>query len=409
MQFDIFFSISQTPVDGALPSEQQMFRNFYQQVDAADELGFGVAWLAESHLSSEVQKAHTRAVIPHWEGEVGLNVNALDLAGRIFARTQNLEVGTAIMNIVCMGGPVAAAERISSFLLQHGLDENEQRRLHIGFSAGRFQFMNRASGIVPRNALEEAAWPALRGLIFKEAAEIYLRLLNGESLASQDIGDTTLTRANFRSDDDWAKVQAAAGGTPESISVPHRWDFEVLKIIPATWRRELLVRIVGSHDPKLQEYLNTLAPVQVFNLSITKPEIIEDTHSRMARAYHPDGGSWDRGHMPRTVFVFINEQPGLSPEERSVAAQAEARKALGEYWKALQGTIDPARVESAANNALIGNAEEIRAQVAERFHPQDRLMLWFDFFNHDSERVVANMRAFMEKVAPHFRESEESK
>jgi hypothetical protein len=30
-------------------------------------------------------------------------------------------------------------------------------------------------------------------------------------------------------------------------------------------------------------------------------------------------------------------------------------------------------------------------------------MLWFDFFNHDSERVVANMRAFMEKVAPHFR------
>ena len=92
-----------------------------------------------------------------------------------------------------------------------------------------------------------------------------------------------------------------------------------------------------------------------------------------------------------------------------MAAQAEARKALGEYWKALQGTIDPARVESAANNALIGNAEEIRTQVAERFHPQDRLMLWFDFFNHDSERVVANMRAFMEKVAPHFRESEESK
>jgi len=158
MQFDIFFSISQTPVDGALPSEQQMFRNFYQQVDAADELGFGVAWLAESHLSSEVQKAHTRAVIPHWEGEVGLNVNALDLAGRIFARTRNLEVGTAIMNIVCMGGPVAAAERISSFLLQHGLNENEKRRLHIGFSAGRFQFMNRASG---GGCMASPSWPGV--------------------------------------------------------------------------------------------------------------------------------------------------------------------------------------------------------------------------------------------------------
>jgi len=27
-------------------------------------------------------------------------------------------------------------------------------------------------------------------------------------------------------------------------------------------------------------------------------------------------------------------------------------------------------------------------------------MLWFDFFNHDSDRVIANQAAFMEKVAP---------
>jgi hypothetical protein len=27
-------------------------------------------------------------------------------------------------------------------------------------------------------------------------------------------------------------------------------------------------------------------------------------------------------------------------------------------------------------------------------------MLWFDFFNHDSARVVRNMTAFTEKVAP---------
>ena len=54
----------------------------------------------------------------------------------------------------------------------------------------------------------------------------------------------------------------------------------------------------------------------------------------------------------------------------------------------------------AANNALIGNPDEIAAQVRERFHPEDRLMLWFDFFNHDSARVIRNMRAFMEKVAP---------
>jgi hypothetical protein len=34
-------------------------------------------------------------------------------------------------------------------------------------------------------------------------------------------------------------------------------------------------------------------------------------------------------------------------------------------------------------------------------------MLWFDFFNHDSDRVIENMKAFMQKVAPTFQESAE--
>ena len=60
----------------------------------------------------------------------------------------------------------------------------------------------------------------------------------------------------------------------------------------------------------------------------------------------------------------------------------------------------PEKVEKAATNALIGNAEEVAAQMLERFHPDDRLMLWFDFFNHDSARVVRNMEMFMSRVAP---------
>ena len=73
---------------------------------------------------------------------------------------------------------------------------------------------------------------------------------------------------------------------------------------------------------------------------------------------------------------------------------------MAAYWTALEGTLDPAKVENAATNALIGDAETIAAQIRERFHPEDRVMLWFDFFNHDSARVVANMEAFMEKVTP---------
>ena len=109
--------------------------------------------------------------------------------------------------------------------------------------------------------------------------------------------------------------------------------------------------------------------------------------------------------MPRSVFVFVNDEPGYSPEEQSARAHEEARAALGAYWKALEGTIDPDRVEKAADNALIGNVREVAEQVIERFHPDDRLMLWFDFFNHDSDRVVRNMRAFMHEVRPRVEEA----
>lgn len=406
MDYDIFFSISQTPVKGEIPSEATMFGNFFEQVEHADRLGFGVAWVAESHLSSQVQKGNRSPVIPHWEGEVGLNTDILQLAARVFARTERIEVGSAVMNILCMGGPIAHAERIATFCALHGLDPAEARRLHVGFASGRFDFMNEASGIGPRDAVEAAGWRAIKGLVLKEAATIFLRLLRGDVVNSEQIEPTALRRSHFRSDADWERVQDAAverdglSTRPEEIPVPNRWTFEDLKVVPQEWRRELLQLVIGSHDPALQDYVNTIRPVQVFNLSITRPEVIEATHERMARTYHKEGGAWARGHMPRTVFVFLNDEDGLTPEERSRAARAEAEEALGAYWKALQGTIDPDRVKNSADNALIGNVEEVAAQVRERFHPDDRLMLWFDFFNHDSARVMRNMSAFMERVAP---------
>ena len=104
--------------------------------------------------------------------------------------------------------------------------------------------------------------------------------------------------------------------------------------------------------------------------------------------------------MPRTTFVFLNEEPNLSVAERRAAARDEAKLALGAYWTALEGTLDPAKVMNAADNALIGDADEVAEQIVARFHPEDRLMLWFDFFNHDSDRVIRDQHAFMERVAP---------
>ncbi len=441
MDFDVFFSISQTPVRGHTPDEATMFRNWLAQVEAADRLGYGVAWLAESHLSSEVQKDNKHPVIPHWEGEVGLNCDFLQSAQLIFQRTATLaqqeqnarlapgragplrhgriEAGSAVMNILQGGGPIAAAERIAFFATLAALDDRpggmqykpdgSPRRIHVGFSAGRFDYMNRAHGYVPRNAVEHAIpYPFLKGKIFHEATEIFCRLLAGETLSSNDVPHRTITKAECRTENDWNTMHATAEangalelrGGVEHVVLPKRFEFEALKVVPQHWRRDLVQLVAGSHDPSIATLANQWIPCQVANLSITPPEVIERTHKHMANIYHKDGGPWQRPMMPRTVMVFLNEEPGLTPEERRLAAQGEAKEALAAYWNALTGTLDPAKIENAAENAVVGNAEDVAAQIRERFHPDDRLMLWFDFFNHDSDRVVRNMEAFAELVVP---------
>jgi len=316
-----------------------------------------------------------------------------------FRRTTKIDVGSAVVSILASGGPIAQAERIAN-TVQFLSHMDSSRKLHVGFSAGRFEFMARPYGIVARNEIEEAAWPALRGQIFMEASEIFLRLLRGDTIHSEEIRKTVLSRNNFRSDEDWKAVQDAAGGSPSEVHIANRYDFEEISIVPKEWPRTQLELVAGTHDPSAQNFVNQFMPVKVFNLSITSPEIIDSTHERMSEVFHPDGGKWQRRDMPRTTFVFLNAEEGLSPEEQSEAAHEEARNALGEYWKALEGTLDPSKVEKAADNALIGNASEIAEQIKERFHPEDRLMCWFDFFNHDSDRVIRNMEAWWSKVVP---------
>ena len=405
MMHDIFFSISQTPdVNGVTPSEKQMFDNYFQQLKHADKLGFGVGWIAQAHLSTETQKSNSMPVVPHWQGEVGLCTDFPQLAMESFRQTERIEIGSAVVSILASGGPIAQAERIAN-TVQFLSMMDDSRKLYVGFSAGRFEFMARPYGITPRNDWESVAWKALRGQIFLEASEIFLRLLKGDIISSDNIRKTVLTRSNFRSDEDWLAVQEAYSKDNEvkdveSIIIPNRYNFEAISIIPQQWNRDQLQLVAGTHDPVAQEFVNTILPVRVFNLSITSPEVIDSTHKRMAENYHPDGGIWQRSYMPRTSFVFINDEPDLTDEEKSEAANIEAQQALQAYWNALEGTIDPDKVSKAANNALIGNPFEIAEQIVDRFHPEDTIMAWFDFFNHDSERVCRNMTAYMTKVVP---------
>ncbi len=401
MLFDVFFSICQTPVDGVQPSEKQMFAHFFDQVQLADELGYEVAWVAESHLSCEVQKHNPGAVIPNFKGEIGLNTDILLLAPHIFARTRRIAIGAAIKSLLCNGGPIAHAESVKSFLTLHQFCEDADRKLHLGVAAGRFPFSSAPYGIMPRDAVERAAWPALKGKIFNEALEIFLRFMRGDVFSSADVGPTRLTRSDMRSDEDWDKVLQAFGKTDATeIPLPNRWTFARTGVVPKDVSLEKLQLYVGSHDPKIQDFANSILPCGVMNLSITPSDEIERTHTRMPATYNPAGGPWTRSLMPRTVLVFLDATPGLNPAQQSARAHEKARKALNTYWQALEGTLDPERIERAVDNAIVGNAMECAAQLKERFHPDDRLLLWFDFFNHNNDEVLTTMRDFKRFVVP---------
>lgn len=393
MKYDIFLSICQLRVDGYKPDEKTMYRNFFDQVRLADELGFGTAWVAETHLSTETQKENKQPVVPHFDGEIGLNTDILQLAHKVFAQTQKIHIGSAIRNILCNGGPIAHAEAIRYFLSLHGLNEHETRRLNIGFASGRFEFSNRPYGVVPRNAIEAAAWPVVKGKILAQATEIFLRFLRGEKFSSDQVRKQTLSAADFRNPEEWRSLAQEAGvKETAAIALQPFYQFEKVGVIPFEAPLQLLDLTIGTHDPAIQILANEYLPVGVFNLSITPPEVIEATHKRMTEHYHPSGGPWQRSMMPRTAMVFLNED--------SQRAKDISIKAWENYWRAMEGTIDTKKVEQAVHNALVGNPEEVAEQILKKYHPDDRLMLWFDFNNHDNKDVMSAMTLFMEKVLP---------
>lgn len=408
MKYDVFLSICQTEVDGFTPSESEMYNNFFDQVVWADQLGFETAWIAETHLSCQTQKLTTNAVIPEFSGEIGLNTDVLQMAQIIFSKTKNINVGSAIRNILCNGGPIAHAEAIRTFLKLMEVQGNAHRDLCIGFASGRFDFANEPYGIRPRSSWEKVAWPALKGKILSEATEIFLRLLKGETLNSNDVAVRILNRADFRTDEDWnsaLKAYKVFHKTSDSesineIPIDKFWTFETLTLIPKEVSLDSLKLTLGTHDPTLQNFANTILPVSVFNLSITPQSVIDETHQRMKTNYHPDGGKWTQAHMPRTALIFIDETQGLTSEEQNHKAKLKAEKAWANYWKAMEGTLDPEKVKKAVGNAIYGNSVQVAKQLKEKYHPEDRLMLWFDFNNHDNDDVKSSMSVFMKKVKP---------
>jgi alkanesulfonate monooxygenase SsuD/methylene tetrahydromethanopterin reductase-like flavin-dependent oxidoreductase (luciferase family) len=419
MIFDIFHSLGRVDSLHKPYGDREVFAEFFRQVDLAEALGYSTIWVAESHFSSEVQKNHLRPVIPHYEGEVGLNTDSFQLASWVQQRTKKIAFGTAITNIVGgNGGPIAVADRVRMLAWHNYYLTDEPRYFHIGIASGRFPYINRPFGIVPKDSLEEILWPVIQKFIFFEALEIFLRLSRGETISSRDLTEHWIPPSYFsgRQWDEIVKHYEKKGAfiarhSDKGVFYQPRWSFESLRLVPDldSEKMDKFVRFVlGSHEPRAREIGLKFSNLDIFNLSFTPPHEIEKTHCDMGRLierYNRDPmvtfqlEPWQRSRMPRTVLVFIDTE--------SSRAQSRAKHALEVYRQAMMGTVQLPDTEELLARALVGTPEEIIAQLhpddPHGFNEGDRLMLWFEFNQSNGDDILGQMRLFAEKVIPHLR------
>ncbi|MEO0007453.1 MAG: Luciferase-like monooxygenase, partial [Bacteroidota bacterium] len=259
MKLDIFFSFSKMNLGKGMPADTFLYENLFRQIRAADDMGFRRAWVGEAHFSLKTEQVKQPPLLPHFNGELCINTDILQIAGVIMHQTYRIEIGSAIRNILVNGGPIAHAEAVRTFLTIYGAKLRDSgRKLNIGFGMGRFNYANEVYGIKPRSEVESLLWPAVRGLILREAAEIFLRLLRGETIGSRDIAPKIVRKEQCKDTVIWDVVLRELGlpASSESVTLPPTWEFEPVQIIPADTDLQHLRLVLGSHDASLQEYAN---------------------------------------------------------------------------------------------------------------------------------------------------------
>jgi alkanesulfonate monooxygenase SsuD/methylene tetrahydromethanopterin reductase-like flavin-dependent oxidoreductase (luciferase family) len=394
MIFDLFHSISDPVVNGKSNGPAKSVANFLSQAVLAEKLGMDTVWMAESHFSSETQKGTSVATIPKFFGEVGLNSDSYQWMHVLAAHTKRIAFGTGIHNIVGgSGGPIASADRANSLrFINHHFWE-PRRRLRLGIASGRFPYQNTAFGLVPRDETEALLWPCLRPKAFLEALEIFLRLMRGEALASDDVARLTVSEKEAR-DALKDKFEAVASRVRFPYPIAPRWRFERLKLVPELPPSQELEVVLGSADPAALEIAQRYWDVGLFNLSFTPPDQIEKLHAKMDAACRATGRKWHRGRLPRTVLVFID------PDRRRARELADF--VLDTYIEAMRGTAQVPDKAVLLERALIGDAAEVRDQLSpenpRRIHADDRLMLWFEFNQLDGDAIERQMKYFFKEV-----------
>ena len=117
-------------------------------------------------------------------------------------------------------------------------------------------------------------------------------MLKGEVIGSKDILQRGYIKpTDFRDSKDWEFVEKSAGEKLDHVVVPSFYNFDPVGVIPFQAPMDRLRALtVGSADPEVHALANEILPVSVFNLSITPPKQIEETHAKMTKNLSSEWG-----------------------------------------------------------------------------------------------------------------------
>jgi alkanesulfonate monooxygenase SsuD/methylene tetrahydromethanopterin reductase-like flavin-dependent oxidoreductase (luciferase family) len=333
-------------------SEEQLFRDITDQAVLADRLGYDVVWLVEHHFN-----------------DYNLLPDPLQMAVRIFERTQRIRVGVAVI-ILRDHHPLQLAGRIAQLdALYPGRFELAVGRGSSGFEATRFQ--------------REMDVPTSRAHML-EHLEV-------------------MTKA-WRNDEDWAHNGRF-------------WRFPEVTVLPRPATRPHPSLWLSAVTPwSIYGQVRNCATLGVTPKVITSP--FRNPFSYLAEGYEEFLRGLSEVGTPRHAARFaVNRTTfiGESPREIDEAMEDVLRIHRGLYAQ-LEGNevyvngkiqIQPVQHEIGADdvhaNVPFGDPQRVRDQV--RPYVQlgvDHLSCYFDFLR-SAERVERAMTLFAHEVMPAFR------
>jgi flavin-dependent trigonelline monooxygenase, oxygenase component len=348
MEFGIFIGAHNL---GYYRSEAQLYEDITEQAVLAEELGYDMVWLVEHHFN-----------------DYNLLPDPLQMAVRIFERTERIRVGVAVV-ILRDHHPLQLAGRIAQLdVLYPGRFEMAVGRGSSGYEAKRFE----------------------------------------------RIMDTATSRAHF-----FEHLEVMTQGWHNDADFAHEgrfWTFPETTVLP---------RPVSQPEPAL--WLSAVTPDSIYNQVhscqklgiptkvITSPfrnslEFLSEGYREFERAIEECGVSRADAKFAVNRTVFIGETDAeidaamadVLKIHRGLYAQLEGNEVYVNGKTQIKPVAHEVGAEEVLSNIPFGLPDRVCEQIAAyQDLGVDHLSLYFDYLN-GHERVTQAMKLFAREVMPQF-------